>query len=69
MAQLFSRSSLRADFSAAAYRSLMLGRLQDRRGEPSLRTRGMAALLLLGVLLLAAPGLIALLHWAIHLFI
>jgi hypothetical protein len=44
----------------------MLGRLQDRRGEPALRTRGMAALVLLGVLLLAAPGLIAVLHWAIH---
>jgi hypothetical protein len=44
----------------------MLGRLQDRRGEPSLRTRGMAALVLLGVLLLAAPGLIAILHWTLH---
>jgi len=47
----------------------VLGRLQDRRGAPSLRTRGLAALLLLGVLLLAAPGLIAVLHWAIHLVI
>ena len=44
----------------------MLGRLQDRRGAPSLRTRGLAALVLLGVLLLAAPGLIAVLRWALH---
>jgi hypothetical protein len=47
----------------------MLGRMQDRRGAPSLRTRGLAALVLLGVLLLAAPGLIAVLRWTIHQFI
>jgi hypothetical protein len=44
----------------------MLGRLQDRRGEPALRTRGMAALVLVGVMLLAAPALIPVLRWGLH---
>ena len=33
----------------------MLGRLQDRRGEPNLRVRVLAALVILGLLLLTAP--------------
>lgn len=33
----------------------MLGRLQDRRGEPTLRVRVLAALVILGMLLLTAP--------------
>ena len=33
----------------------MLGRLQDRRGEPRLRARVLAALVIAGMLLLTAP--------------
>jgi len=33
----------------------MLGRLQDRRGEPNLRTRALAALVVLGLVVLTAP--------------
>ncbi|HWC35420.1 MAG TPA: hypothetical protein VG650_11415 [Mycobacteriales bacterium] len=33
----------------------MLGRLQDRRGEPALRTRAMAALVIVGMVVLTAP--------------
>ena len=33
----------------------MLGRLQDRRGEPRLRVRVLAALVILGMVLLTAP--------------
>ena len=33
----------------------MLGRLQDRRGEPTMRTRALAGLVVLGMLVLTAP--------------
>ena len=33
----------------------MLGRLQDRRGEPNLRTRALAGLVVLGMVVLTAP--------------
>jgi hypothetical protein len=33
----------------------MLGRLQDRRGDPNLRTRTLAALVVVGLLVLTAP--------------
>jgi hypothetical protein len=33
----------------------MLGRLQDKRGEPTLRVRVLAALVIVGLLLLTAP--------------
>jgi hypothetical protein len=33
----------------------MLGRLQDRRGEPRFRVRVLAALVIVGMLVLAAP--------------
>jgi hypothetical protein len=33
----------------------MLGQLQNRRGEPNLRTRLLAALVILGLLVLTAP--------------
>ena len=42
----------------------MLGRLQDRRGEPRLRVRVLAALVVVGMVLLTAPlVLIPLGHW------
>jgi hypothetical protein len=42
----------------------MLGRLQDRRGEPRLRSRVLAALVILGMLLLTAPlALIPVVRW------
>jgi hypothetical protein len=45
----------------------MLGRLQDRRGEPRLRVRVMAALVIFGMLLLTAPlVLIPLISWLSH---
>jgi len=39
----------------AAYASAMLGRLQDRRGQPNLRTRTLAALVIVGLVVLTAP--------------
>ena len=33
----------------------MLGRLQDRRGEPNLRTRALAVLVVVGLVVLTAP--------------
>jgi hypothetical protein len=33
----------------------MLGRLQDRRGEPRLRVRPLAAVVIVGMLVLTAP--------------
>ncbi|HET7311734.1 MAG TPA: hypothetical protein VFJ17_10465 [Mycobacteriales bacterium] len=33
----------------------MLGRLQDRAGEPNLRTRALAGLVVLGMVVLTAP--------------
>ena len=33
----------------------MLGRLQDRRGDPNLRTRVLAAVVVLGLVVLTAP--------------
>jgi hypothetical protein len=45
----------------------MLGRLQDRRGEPALRTRAMAALVILGLVVLTAPiVMVPLIDWAVH---
>jgi len=34
---------------------LVLGRLQDSRGEPNLRTRVLAALVIVGLVVLTAP--------------
>lgn len=48
----------------AAYAPAMLGRLQDRRGEPNLRTRALAGLVVLGMLVLTAPLVVLpVLHW------
>ncbi|HVT63754.1 MAG TPA: hypothetical protein VHD81_01205 [Mycobacteriales bacterium] len=45
----------------------MLGRLQDRRGEPALRTRAMAALVILGMIVLTAPLVVVpLVAWVAH---
>jgi hypothetical protein len=45
----------------------MLGRLQDRRGGPALRTRAMAAVVVIGLLLLTVPlVMIPLFRWALH---
>jgi len=47
-----------------AYAAAMLGRLQDRRGEPRLRSRVLAALVIVGLLLLTAPlALIPVVRW------
>jgi hypothetical protein len=43
----------------------MLGRLQDRRGAPALRTRALAALVIVGMLVLTVPiVMIPLFDWA-----
>jgi hypothetical protein len=43
----------------------MLGKLQDRRGAPALRTRALAALVIVGLLVLTVPiVMIPLLDWA-----
>jgi hypothetical protein len=39
----------------SAYAPGMLGRLQDRRGEPNVRTRALAALVIVGLVILTAP--------------
>ena len=39
----------------AAYAPAMLGRLQDRRGEPRTRVRVLAALVIVGMVVLASP--------------
>jgi hypothetical protein len=42
----------------------VLGRLQDRRGVPNLRTRLLAALVIVGLLVLTAPIVVLpLVHW------
>ena len=42
----------------------MLGRLQNRRGEPTLRVRSLAALVIIGMLVLAAPLIVLpVVHW------
>ena len=52
-----------------AYASGVLGRLQDRRGDPNLRTRVMAALVILGLVVLTAPLVVVpLLGWLSGLF-
>ena len=51
----------------AAYAPGMLGRLQDRRGEPNLRTRALASLVILGLLVLTAPLIVLpVAHWLAH---
>jgi len=45
----------------------VLGRLQDRRGAPSLRTRAMAALVILGMIVLTAPLVVVpFVGWVTH---
>ena len=42
----------------------MLGQLQDRRGEPNLRTRVLAALVVAGLVVLTAPLVVLpVAHW------
>ena len=46
----------------------MLGRLQDRRGGPTLRVRVLAALVIAGMLLLTAPlVLVPVVRWLLGL--
>jgi hypothetical protein len=46
----------------------MLGRLQDRRGEPRMRVRLLAALVIAGMLLLTSPlVLIPVVRWLVAL--
>ena len=40
---------------AATYAPAMMGRLQDRRGQPNLRTRLLAGLVVVGMVVLTAP--------------
>jgi hypothetical protein len=47
----------------------MLGKLQDRRGEPNLRVRVMAALVIFGLLLLSAPIVVVpIVRWLLEQF-
>ncbi|MDQ1704974.1 MAG: hypothetical protein QOF18_1340, partial [Frankiaceae bacterium] len=41
--------------AGSSYSRSMLGRLQNRTGEPNVRTRALAALVIVGLLLLTAP--------------
>lgn len=40
---------------ATSYASDMLGQLQNHRGRPNLRTRALAALVIVGLIVLTAP--------------
>jgi len=52
----------------AAYAPAMLGRLQDRRGEPRMRVRVLAALVIAGMVLLTAPlVLVPVVRWLVAL--
>ena len=52
----------------AAYAPPMLGRLQDRRGEPRTRVRVLAALVIAGMVLLTAPlVLVPVVRWLVAL--
>jgi hypothetical protein len=45
----------------------MLGKLQDRRGEPNLRVRILASLVIFGLLLLTAPIVVVpIVVWIAH---
>jgi hypothetical protein len=45
----------------------VLGRLQDTRGEPRLRVRVLAALVILGLLMITAPlVMVPLIGWLAH---
>jgi hypothetical protein len=45
----------------------MLGQLQDHRGQPGLRTRAMAALVIVGLIIFSAPVVvIPLIRWLFH---
>jgi hypothetical protein len=46
---------LRTATALPPYASEVLGRLQDRRGEPNLRTRVVALLVMVGLVVLTAP--------------
>jgi hypothetical protein len=51
----------------SAYRSRVLGRLQDTRGAPRLRIRVVAALIIFGLLVFSAPlVMIPLVDWIAH---
>ena len=47
----------------------MLPALRDRRGKPAAPLRLLAVLVVLGMLLIAAPVLVPLLRWASDLFL
>jgi len=48
----------------ATYARPVLGRLQDRRGEPNLRTGALAALVIVGMVVLTAPLVVfPIAHW------
>jgi hypothetical protein len=60
-----SRNAAKA--ARSAYGARVLGRLQDTRGEPRLRVRIMAALIVVGLLLFTAPiVMIPLVAWLAH---
>jgi len=53
--------------AASAYAPTMLGRLQDRSGSPNLRTRVLAAAVIIGLIVLTAPlAVLPVVHWLVH---
>jgi len=51
----------------SAYAPAMLGRLQDRTGSPNLRTRVLAAAVIIGLIVLTAPlAVLPVVHWLAH---
>jgi hypothetical protein len=45
----------------------MLGQLQDNRGQPGLRTRAMAAVVIVGLIIFTAPVVvIPIIEWLFH---
>jgi len=46
---------------------MVLGRLQDRTGAPNLRTRLLAAAVIVGLVILTAPlAVLPVVHWLAH---
>ena len=64
MSRVDSRFFLETAKGTAPYAQLVLGQLQGRRGEPNLRTRLLAALVVVGLVVLTAPLVVLpIMHW------
>jgi hypothetical protein len=62
--KIFPEGAARRVPAPPPYASGVLGRLQNTRGEPSMRTRALAALVIVGLVVLTAPLVVLpVVHW------